>query len=223
MSAAHSCREMKKARKAPPRTRRTAEDARTAILDAAEQRLVASGPKGIRLQDVAADVGISHPTVLHHFGSRERLVDEVLKRRVEAMNREVIVALAGGGDDLDSARALFERLYAALGPGGHARVTAFLALEGRVPGAEPHSLRPLAELTHAERLSRCIAGGPRPTFDDSYFIVLLSAFALFGEAIVGPLFRGEPEGAPDEETSKRFRFWLAQLVLEHLKAPNAPP
>ncbi|MDB4991754.1 MAG: Transcriptional regulator, TetR family protein [Myxococcaceae bacterium] len=214
---------MKTARKAPARTRRTAEDARTAILDAAERRLVASGPKGIRLQDVAADVGISHPTVLHHFGSRERLVDEVLKRRVQVMIREVMLALAGGSDDLDSARALFERLYAALGPGGHARFAAFLALEGRVPGAEPHSLRPLAELTHAQRLSRCIAGGPVPTFDDSYFIVLLAAFALFGEAIVGPLFRGEPEEAPDEQISKRFRSWLAELVLDHMKPRNAPP
>src|SRR5260221_641713 len=53
-----------------PRKRRTADEARTAMLDAAEQRLVASGPAAIRLQEVAADVGVSHPTVLHHFGNR---------------------------------------------------------------------------------------------------------------------------------------------------------
>jgi AcrR family transcriptional regulator len=185
-------------------------------MDAAERRLVASGPKGIRLQDVAADVGISHPTVLHHFGSRERLVDAVVKRRVAAMNQEVILALTGASDDVHSAVQLFERVYAAFGPGGHARVAAFLALEGRVPGAEPDSLRPLAELMHSERLKRCVAGADRPTFDDSYFIILLSAFSLFGEAIVGPLFRGEPEEQPDEEMSKRFRGWVAKLVLELL-------
>lgn len=183
-----------------------------------------AGANGIRLQDVAADVGISHPTVLHHFGSRDRLVDAVLKRRVELMNHEVLLALVGAGTDPASAVALFERLYAMFGPGGHARVAAFIALEGRVPGADPNSLRPLAELTHAARLAQC-PGQPKPSFDDTYFTVLLGAFALFGEAIVGSLFRGEPEGEPDEEISRRFREWTARLILEHFvrcDQPGAP-
>ena len=54
-----------------------------------------SGPAGIRLQDVAREVGVSHPTILHHFGSRDRLVEAVIKRRVRAMNQEVILALVG--------------------------------------------------------------------------------------------------------------------------------
>lgn len=200
----------------PPRTRRTAEDARTAILDATEQRLIASGPSGIRLQDVAADVGVSHPTILHHFGNRERLVDATVKRRVQAMNQQVILALVEARADAAGAVALFERLFEAFGPGGHARVSAFLALQGRVPGAEPESLRPLAEATHVARLSRCEGRAPQPTFDDTYFTVLLATFALFGEAIVGPLFRGEPEDAPDAEMSKRFREWAARLIFERL-------
>jgi AcrR family transcriptional regulator len=208
---------MAKARKPPPRTRRTAEDARTAILDAAERRLVNAGPSGIRLQDVAADVGISHPTVLHHFGSRERLVDAVVKRRVALMNQEVLLALVGTGADEGSAVALFERLYTMFSTGGHARVAAFIALEGRIPGADPNSLRPLAEVTHTARLAQRQEGGEPPSFDDTYFTVLLAAFALFGEAIVGPIFRGDPEGAPDEATSKRFREWTARLVLDRFK------
>ena len=54
------------------RVRRTAEAARAAILEAAEKRLAEAGPAGIRLQGVAADVGVSHPTVLHHFCSLMR-------------------------------------------------------------------------------------------------------------------------------------------------------
>jgi AcrR family transcriptional regulator len=198
--------------------RRTAEDARTAILDATEQRLVARGPSGIRLQDVAADVGVSHPTILHHFGSRERLVEAVIKRRVHAMSHEVVLALVGAEQGEAPAVALFERLYAALGPGGHARVVAFLALEGRVQGVEPESLFPLAQVTHAARLARRDPEAPKPSLEDTHFTVLLGALALFGEAIVGPLFRGEPEDAPDRETSRRFREWLARLVLAHLES-----
>lgn len=204
-----------------PRVRRTADDARTAILDATERRLVERGPSGIRLQDVAADVGVAHPTILHHFGSRERLVEAVVKRRVHAMNHEVILALVGAEQGEAPALALFERLYEALGPGGHARVVAFLALEGRVPGAEPESLLPLAQVTHAARLARRDPEAPPPSLEDTYFTVQLSALALFGEAIVGPLFRGEPEDAPDRATSRRFRAWVARLVLAHLESGGA--
>jgi AcrR family transcriptional regulator len=202
---------------APPRVRRTADDARTAILDATERRLVEAGPSGIRLQDVAHDVGVSHPTILHHFGTRDRLVEAVITRRVQAMNHEVILALVGAPQGEVSAVALFERIFQFFGPGGHARVVAFLALEGRVPGADPQSLVPMAQAAHAARTVRLDPEVPRPTFEDTYFAVLLGAFGLFAEAIVGPLFRGEPEDRPDVETSRRFREWLARLIVCHLE------
>ena len=206
---------------APPRVRRTAEDARTAILDVTEQQLVSAGPAGIRLQDVAREVGVAHPTILHHFGSRDRLVEAVIKRRVTAMNEEVLRALVvppGEPPGDAHAVALFERLFQMFGPGGHARVLAFLALEGRVPGADPESLLPVAKVAHATRLAIRTSTTPPPTLEDTHFTLLLAAFGLFGEAIVGPLFRGEPEDAPDEDTSRRFRAWLARLILAHLEA-----
>src|SRR5947199_358921 len=64
----------------PPRQRRTADEARAEILDAAERILVETGPGAIRLQQVAELVGVSHPTVLHHFGTREALVAAVVER-----------------------------------------------------------------------------------------------------------------------------------------------
>lgn len=199
----------------PPRIRRTAEDARTAILDATERRLVQSGPTGIRLQDVAEDVGIAHPTILHHFGSRERLIEAVTLRRLDALRAEVLAAFARTEQGEAELAALFERLFAVFGPGGHARVVAFRALEG-LPGAQPESIEALGVAAHATRLARRTGKGPEPTLEDSYFTVLLCAFALFGEAIAGPLFRGEAEASPDRETSARFRKWLAKLVHQHM-------
>ncbi len=202
-----------------PRVRRTAENARSAILDATELRLVERGPAGIRLQDVAADVGVSHSTILHHFGSREQLVEAVIQRRVRAMNQEVILALlsAPSANEEDAAVALFERLYQVLGPGGHARVIAYRALEGSRPSLSPESLRPLAEATHAARVARRQPGLPPPSFEDTEHAVHLAALALFAESLVGALFRGDPEGKPDEAASKRFREWLARLLLATLE------
>ena len=56
------------------RQRRTPEEARRLILEAAQALIVTTGPEGLRLQDIAAAAGISHPLILHHFGSREGLV-----------------------------------------------------------------------------------------------------------------------------------------------------
>src|SRR5258708_39165376 len=104
----------------PPRKRRTAEEARVAILDAAERRLVASGPAAIRLQEVAADVGVSHPTVLHHFGSREALVEAVVARALDSLHAGLLAAVRASPRRPDHVAALPESGFHALARGGHA-------------------------------------------------------------------------------------------------------
>ncbi len=44
------------------------------ILEAAQASIARSGPAGLRLQEVAEAAGVSHPTILHHFESREGLI-----------------------------------------------------------------------------------------------------------------------------------------------------
>ena len=68
-----------------PRVRRSAEEARAVILDAAETHLRARGPDGLRLKDLADEIGISHPAILHHFGSRTALVQAVMQRMTESI------------------------------------------------------------------------------------------------------------------------------------------
>lgn len=211
-------RERRIARKT--RVRRTATDARAAILDAAEKRLQAVGPAGIRLHDVASEVGVSHPTVLHHFGSREALVQSVIERRIGALERDLLSELAvRAGSDDDPVYGLLECVARTLGPGGHARVVAWLALSGHAPRKEDgggfdaiarasHELR---KIRHAER------GMTTPPYEDTFFVVLLAGLAMFGDAIAGPLFRGESDAADAEATSARFRRWLAGVIQTQLE------
>ena len=67
------------------RIRRTPEEARALILRAARERLSRTGPEGLRLQDIAADAGISHPSILHHFGNREGLVRALTREAAEEL------------------------------------------------------------------------------------------------------------------------------------------
>src|SRR5271170_7199052 len=138
----------------PPRKRRTADEARTAILDAAERRLQASGPAAIRLQEVAADVGVSHPTILHHFGSREALVEEVVRRALDSLHAGLMAAVVGmpeGGSD--QVASLLDAVFETLAAGRHGRTFLWLALAGYAP-AKDLRVWSLAEAVHSVRCTR---------------------------------------------------------------------
>jgi AcrR family transcriptional regulator len=202
----------KKAASIPPRRRRTAEEARTAILDAAEQRLVESGPAGIRLQEVAADVGVSHPTVLHHFGNREGLVKAVVARALDSLHARLLEAVADAPTNSNQSEAMIDAVYAAFSA-GHARAFLWLALSGYAPTMEELHVRSLAEAVHQVRRTRHAEMGKRvPPFEDTYFTVLLPALSLLTMSVVS-----RPEDEDGTCGSRRFRAWLARLVHEHLE------
>jgi AcrR family transcriptional regulator len=210
---------MAQPRKAPaptPRKRRTAEEARAAILDATERRLVAAGPGGIRLQDVAAEVGVSHPTVLHHFGSREALVEAVVVRALDGLQADVMTALAAAPEGEGQVAALLDGVFAALSARGHGRALMWLALAGDGPHEGDLRLRAVAETVHALRRERVPAGAAAPPFEDSQFAVVLAASAMIAHSVIGPhLLRGA--GVDEARAPARFRAWLARLLLEHLE------
>ena len=62
-----------------PRVRLPREDAQRAILDAAEKRLREGGPEAVRVQHVAADLGVTDAAIHHHFGSRRGLMEALLR------------------------------------------------------------------------------------------------------------------------------------------------
>lgn len=208
---------MAKARK--PRRRLDADAARALILDATEKRLVAAGPSGIRLQEVAADAGVSHPTVLHHFGSRELLVKAVISRSLQSINSTLVEAIEGSQGDEEQLEAMLENVAIALGKTGHGRVILWLALEGhKIDGAEVR-LTDVVDATHALRLSRYAEMHPRakkPTRDDTARTVVLAALALVGGTVIGPTLLENAGLGTDAKSGTGFRAWLARLLLGHL-------
>lgn len=186
------------------------------ILDATERRLVKVGPSGIRLQEVAADAGVSHPTVLHHFGSRELLVKAVIARSLRAINASLVEAITTSGGDETKMEALLENVSAVLEKSGHARIVMWLALEGqRIEAVEAH-LGEVVDAAHALRLSRTDCT-PHPTREDTARTIVLAALALFGGALIAPaLLENAGLGDGDQEVPK-FRAWLSRLLVEHLE------
>jgi AcrR family transcriptional regulator len=205
----------------PPsaRKRRTAEEARVAILDAAERQLVARGPSGIRLQEVAAEVGVSHPTVLHHFGSREGLLEAVVARSLDSLHADLLRTIQASPKTSDQVTLLLDRVYATLAGTGHARAFLWLALAGYEPSIEQLHVRALSEVVHEARCAMVKQTTPKkklPTFEDTYFTMLLPALALMAMAVTAP--KGAKASEDDEPCSpRRFRAWLGKLIHQHLE------
>ena len=204
-----------KTRKAPKRQRRTADAAQREILDAAEARLAEAGPDALRVHDVAADVGISHPAVLHHFGSRDGLVRAVVERTVRRLKADMVRVIESAEDETSTADIL-SRALEGFEEGGHARLVAWLALTGHDIDLAAEPALDLARVVHARRVAQVEADEPPPDFEDSVFIVRLVTLALFGEAIVGRQLHQRAEVLGQQDVPRRFREWFAQLLVDHV-------
>jgi AcrR family transcriptional regulator len=189
--------------------------------------LLLVGPAGIRLQEVAAQAGLSHPTVLHHFGNREGLVEAVVARALDSLHAGLAAAMTAEPKGPDEVAELLERVFATLSGGGHARAVLWLALEGYGPTMDQLHVRELATLVHETRCTlhkarhAALGKGAKktrmPTFEDTYFTVLLPALALLSMSVMEPSFASPSKKKDEECGSLRFREWLARRIHEHLQ------
>lgn len=204
------------------RVRRSAEEAQRLILDAAEKRLREGGPEAIRLQDIARDVGISHPAILHHFSSRDGLTAALERRAMQRLEAELVDALTSQPADGDTVLTIIERVFATLGDAGHGRMLAWRVLQLEHPDPMPADWRllsELADLVHARRAELAKAeGGSLPGAEDSEFVVRLAAAAMLGDGIFGPFLDGNFGRESDPARQRRFREWFARLLADHMDA-----
>lgn len=75
------------------RLRRTPEEARQVILDAAEKVFSTHLPDVVGLKDVAREAGVSHALITHYFGTYDALVEATLERRFHQMRDELVPVL----------------------------------------------------------------------------------------------------------------------------------
>ncbi|WP_018605404.1 TetR/AcrR family transcriptional regulator [Uliginosibacterium gangwonense] len=63
-------------------------DTRTRILDVAERLFMDSGYEGTSMRQITGEAGVNLAAANYHFGSKEALLQEVFKRRLEWLNKE---------------------------------------------------------------------------------------------------------------------------------------
>ncbi|MBS0345983.1 MAG: TetR family transcriptional regulator [Proteobacteria bacterium] len=70
-------------------------DTRERILDAAERLFMANGYEGTSMRQITGDAGVNLAAVNYHFGSKESLMQEVFRRRLDWLNEERMRILDG--------------------------------------------------------------------------------------------------------------------------------
>lgn len=156
------------------------------ILEAASKLLAAGGPAAVQVRAVAAEVGVSDAAVNHHFGTRDQLLESLLRfggTKLKAELRAVLDTWTDGPiDPAELVRAL-SALYA----DGYAELALALHRSGwRDPGGG--LLDEAVDRLYAQARQHCAAAGRTPPPRAS---IQVAVAALHQAVATEPLFGGE--------------------------------
>ena len=194
------------------RIRRTPEEARALVLDVAERRLGEKGLAGLAIADVAREAGISHATLLHHFGSSERMRAALVDRMATRLLTEVTELLQG--ETLAGANSdFFQKLFSTLSGGGHARLIGWLHVtnDGDVARREDHSRELFGVVLEGLRARLIRNGTPVEKADSrARHLILLVISSAIGFGIARETLLEDVGLTEAEEPA--FAAWLGGLV-----------
>ena len=111
----------------------TVTDTRTVILDAARRRLLADGHRGLSTRKVADTAGVPLSQLHYYFGSKERLLVEVVRHDSDVRLRRLEESLASA-DSVDAiVQALVTQLkdYVGEDPAAHALIYELFSVSRR--------------------------------------------------------------------------------------------
>lgn len=166
----------------PRRVRRTPGEARTLALASARRLLLKSGPDAITLQAVAADLGMSHTNLLHHFGSAGGLHSSLMREMVRELTDAIETAVMRFRGGEGSMRDFVDIVFDVFDGGGAGQLAAWIMLSG-----EAEHLAPVQEVVR--KYIHTVEGTADPVLhhvrERVTTATLLVTIAAFGDALIG--------------------------------------
>ncbi len=198
------------------RQRRTPQAAKFAILEAAERRLHDDGPEGVRIQRIAADLGITDAAIHYHFGTREALMDALLRRLGRRLVDDIEATIASWTPDQIDVAALsrlFQRAYA---DERAARLGLWLSLTGWRPKGSG-MFKSLAERVHRARVQAARkARRPAPRLSDTQYAIALLSAAHMHAAMGGDALLASVAEDPAGLDQRYFLDFTVELIARRL-------
>ena len=185
------------------RTRLSPVEVRAAALAAARELLIAGGPAAVTLKAVAARIGKTHGTLLHHFGSAAELQAALATAMVERVTEQIAAlapAVRAGAVD---ARAIVDLTFDIFDREGAGALASSLILSGNLA-----ALAPITQAIH--RLVDRIAPGGHEDRRIHGTTLTLILHAL-GDSLIGaPLAR--EFALPRDAAREIARDWLVGRI-----------
>ena len=200
------------------RKRRTPEEARRLIVDAARSILLRDGPGRVRLKEVAKAAGISHGLITHYFGTIEGLVEETFAGFVHEMRLQWVQKLTQ--DDM-SLRKGIEGFFESLSHPLYGRLVAWGLLTGRFERDDSPVMKDrgieLAVDAVQERVQQRGGNVTREDLEYMFLFVMTSAIGYrLGRVMMWKGLGREPSAERDEE----FRRRLTKMIQAYLDLPD---
>lgn len=198
------------------RVRRTPDQARQVVLDVAEKRLAEFGLDGLNIVDIAREAGMSHATLLHHFGSSDQMRRDLVVRMEEQLLAEIADVLVQEDGQIASQQQFMVRLFQLFSRGGHARLIAWMHVSGTAeqlnqgPGEEHRQA--LFNQVLGKLRDLLVAAGESVTAADTHarYIFLLVVTSALGFGVARDVLLTELN--LDEDREADFALWLRDLL-----------
>ena len=169
---------------APPKTRRrrSPDEARALALACAHNLLITQGPKGVTLQAIAREIGVTHGNLIHHFGSAARLQSALMGAMVQDLTTALEAAVVHVRSDERATRTVVDIVFDAFDQGGAGQLAAWIALSNRYEHLEPVRDAVGALVVAVDEKVRQVDGAPPRHIPSALLFITLCAF---GDALIG--------------------------------------
>jgi len=195
----------------PRRRRRAPDEARREAVDAARALLLSGGPTAVTLSAVAAEIGVTHANLIHHFGSAAGLQSALMGSMVADLGQALETAVTRLRTDDGAPMELINAVFDAFAEGGAGRLAAWIALSGDLTHLDPVR-DAVNNLVNAIAEKMGDDGEARERIGSAVLFIALSAF---GEALIGPPLRAMLD-QPDDAGRKV----VASLLPSFIRKPS---
>ena len=206
------------------RRRRTPEEARQEILDAAEHIILTHGPVELKFQTIADQAGLAKSNVHHHFGGVLEIKRALTERLLNRLTHSLVLALAEEAtkDLEDYAEKVLLKIYKILAGPENARLIGWVALSTEIDAHEDF-VKPLPAIISVvvDKLKQFIPEKEAELLVRA--VVYQIAVTAVGEGIIGDALHSVMSGrGPDPDGVEWIRKYWRILLSDAIEAHPLP-
>lgn len=201
----------------PKRIRRRPQVAKAQILDACERLLLTRGPQDLKVAEIAAESGISHSTIIHHFGSTAQVEEALILRMMTSFLQELTQRLEDAEGRSYLIPEFVDIVFDVFAKPQNTRLIAWLIVSNRSAVLEQLE-QPFLRFrqTTSDHLKKTDRGHNADPQNLSGLLSLLVSVAI-GEGVGAGAI---PSAIRNDVAKGQIRQWMSEFLFEKVNKPK---